>query len=171
MAAVQAGDAVAYRRLLDGIVPGLRGMARRSLPAADVEDVVQDILLTVHAVRQSYDPARPFRPWLHGIARHRIIDRQRKRGRVAAHEITLEIDHADIAGPAAQSTLDGDHLRAGLAALPQRQREAITMLKLNELSLKDAAARSGQSIAALKVATHRAMQGLRRLLGGKAGQG
>src|SRR5882757_8117368 len=63
MARSQAGDAAAYRSLLTGIVPYLRTVVSRSLrQSADVEDTVQDILLTVHAVRHAYDPARPFRP-------------------------------------------------------------------------------------------------------------
>lgn len=172
MARAQAGEPDAYRALLDGITPYLRVLARRALrEAADVEDVVQDILLTVHVVRHTYDPARPFRPWITGIARHRIIDRLRARGRVLAREIPLDLAHETLAAddaPAGDS-LDHRALRAGLAALPERQRQAVVMLKLRELSLHQASAVTGQSIGALKVATHRAMAALRRMFG--AGDG
>lgn len=166
MRAAQAGDAAAYRRLLEGIVPHLRAHARRALrEAADVEDAVQDILLTVHAVRRTYDPARPFAPWLFAIARHRLLDRLRARGRRLARETPLLDSHdaaADVAPPG-----DPRALRAGLAALPAGQRQAVELLKLREMTLAEAATASGQSIGALKVATHRALKSLRRLLAGR----
>jgi RNA polymerase sigma-70 factor (ECF subfamily) len=164
MAQSQAGDADAYRRLLNGIVPYLRTVVSRSLRQyADVEDTVQDILLTVHAVRHTYDPGRPFRPWLIGIARHRIIDRLRARGRVAAYEVQVDVEGVDGTEPPASDEMDRRALQAGLAGLPERQREAITLLKLQEMSLHEASALTGQSVAALKVSTHRGLKALRRL--------
>src|SRR5207253_195487 len=82
MARAQDGDKEAYRRLLVDIVPYLRKLALRYLrDRADIEDAVQDVLVTVHAVRQTYDPARPFGPWLTAIANRRIVDQVRRRGR------------------------------------------------------------------------------------------
>jgi RNA polymerase sigma-70 factor (ECF subfamily) len=162
----------AYRRLLEGITPYLRAIASRALrQSADVEDSVQDILVTIHAIRHTYDPNRPFRPWLAGIARHRLIDRLRTQGRRATREIQMEIEHADFAAPAADAgiAMDRDSLHQGIARLPQRQREAVTLLKLQEMSLAEAANTTGQSIAALKVSTHRGLKALRRLLGPKDG--
>ena len=76
MAHAQGGDRAAYRRLLEEIAPYVRALAVRRLPnRSDVEDAVQDVLMTVHAIRQTYDPARPFGPWLVAIADRRIIDR------------------------------------------------------------------------------------------------
>ena len=168
MARAQSGDAQAYRRLLTGITPYLRAIASRALrQSADVEDSVQDILLTIHAIRHTYDPSRPFKPWLAGIARHRLIDRLRTQGRRAMREIQIEFEHDDLAAPAveAENAIDRDRLHASLAVLPERQREAVTLLKLQELSLAEAAGRTGQSVAALKVSTHRGLKALRRLLG------
>src|SRR5262249_30438091 len=100
MAAVQTGDAAAYRRLLTAIAPYLRGIAARyHRERADIEDSVQDVLLTVHAVRHTYDPARPFKPWLVAIARRRIIDRLRGQGRRRARETFLSPDHETFAAP------------------------------------------------------------------------
>src|SRR5262245_49037090 len=62
MQAAQAGDAQAYVRLLKEITPRLRQIVRRQrffVSAEDIEDLVQDILLSLHAVRASYDPRRP----------------------------------------------------------------------------------------------------------------
>jgi len=87
MARAQDGDRQAYRILLEDATPFLRALAGRCFKeTADVEDVVQDVLLTVHAVRQTYDPRRPFGPWLVAIANRRIIDRLRRQKRARARE-------------------------------------------------------------------------------------
>lgn len=168
MAAAQAGDAAAYRRLLHGITPYLRAIAGRAhRGAGDVEDSVQDILLTLHAVRHTYDPGRPFKPWLAGIAQHRVMDRLRASGRRAAREVMLAPEHETFAEEAPNSDMGLDHhaLHASVQSLPEGQRQAITLLKLQELSLKEASERTGMSITALKVSTHRGIKALRRLLG------
>ena len=92
MKAAQAGDARAYARLLSDIAPRLRRVVRgqrRALKVEDVEDLVQDILLSLHAVRASYDPQRPFMPWLLAIARNRLADGSRRYARRAAHEVQV----------------------------------------------------------------------------------
>ena len=79
MARAQSGDGDAYRRLLTAIVPYLRARAIGRLGTVEeAEDAVQDTLLTIHAARQSYDPARAFGPWLIAIADRRIADRLRR---------------------------------------------------------------------------------------------
>jgi len=167
MARAQAGDQVAYRRLLEDIAPYLRSLvARHAMLVGEVEDVVQDVLLTVHAVRHAYDPNRPFGPWLLAIARRRIVDRLRRRGSRAA-EIPLGPEHETIVADDANlyPLLSGRRgLRAAIASLPAGQRRAILLLKLRGLSLKEAAIESGLSIAALKVASHRALKALRAML-------
>jgi RNA polymerase sigma factor (sigma-70 family) len=168
MAHAQGGDRAAYRRLLEEIAPYVRALAVRRLPnRSDVEDAVQDVLMTVHAVRQTYDPTRPFGPWLIAIADRRIIDRLRRQGRAMARETPLEAEHETFAAPRAnlhEAASDGRVLREAIERLPPGQREAIRLLKLEELSLKEAAAVSGMSIASLKVATHRALKNLRKIL-------
>jgi RNA polymerase sigma-70 factor (ECF subfamily) len=172
MAAAQDGDASAYRRLLHEITPLLRRVAAHRLygaPAADIEDVVQDVLLSVHAVRHTYDPARPFVPWLMAIERYRLADWQRRRARRNANEVAVDSLAETFAAQAAnreqQEAFDGREIHAAVADLPPAQRTAITLLKLKELSLKEASARTGMTETALKVATHRGMKTLRRLFG------
>jgi RNA polymerase sigma-70 factor (ECF subfamily) len=164
----QNGDTAAYRRLLVGITPYLRAIAMRAhRNPSDAEDTVQDILLTLHSIRETYDGTRPFKPWLAGIAQHRVADRLRIQGRAASREVALELDHETFAAPETnmeQTALDHRALRTGLAALPPSQRQAVTLLKLREMSLKEAATVSGMSIVSLKVATHRGIKALRRLL-------
>lgn len=170
MARAQGGDGDAYHRLLTEITPYLRSLAARHHRApTDVEDAVQDILLTIHAVREIYDPARPFKPWLLAIARRRIVDRLRRQGRSSAHETELAEEHDHIAAidtGALEARSDGRALRAAVALLPPGQRAAVTLLKIEEMSLKEASAKSGMTVIALKVATHRALKTLRKLLAG-----
>ena len=168
MAWSQDGDREAYRTLLDGVTPYIRSLAARCFKQpTDVEDAVQDVLLTIHMVRHAYDPSRPFGPWLAAIANRRIIDRLRHDTRRKAREVALSADHETFAEPSANlhaETLDEVALARAIERLPPDQRQTIRMLKLNEMSLKEAAAASGRSIPALKVATHRAIKSLRRML-------
>ena len=169
MARAQEGDQGAYRQLLYEITGYLRSLAaQHHRNPADAEDTVQDILLTVHAVRHTYDPSRPFGPWLVAIAHRRIIDRLRRQGRRQARETPLEPRHETCAAPAAnlyEVAEEERTLRQAIDSLPKGQRRAIRLLKLDEMSLREAAAVSGQSIGSLKVASHRAVRGLRKILG------
>lgn len=171
MGRAQAGDADAYLRLLHEITPYLRTLAaRRHCDAAEVEDAVQDVLLTIHAIRHTYDPARPFGPWLVAIANRRFMDRLRRQGRRQSRETPLGPEHETFAEAPANLELkaEGHGLQEAIDNLPPMQKQAIEMLKLREMSLKEAAAASGLSIAALKVATHRAIRSLRRRLGDRS---
>lgn len=170
MARAQDGDRRAYRALLENVTPYLRTLAARCFKEpSDTEDAVQDVLLTVHAVRHTYDPGRPFGPWLVAIANRRIIDRLRRHTRARSREIELSAEHETFLPDAANfqfedTSADQATLHAAIAALPPDQREAVSLLKLKELSLKEAALASGRSVSALKVATHRAIKSLRKRL-------
>lgn len=169
MARAQAGDGEAYRRLLEQITPYVRSLAiRLTRDPGDAEDAVQDVLLTIHAIRHTYDPRRPFGPWLVAIAHRRTVDWLRRRGRVRSRETAMEPRHETFPAPQANigdANRNGRALRAAVENLPPAQRQAVTLLKLQEMSLKEAAAVTGKSIASLKVTTHRAIKSLRRILG------
>lgn len=169
MARAQDGDREAYRRLLTEIEPYIRSIAIRYLSrSADLEDAVQDVLMTVHSIRQAYDPKRPFGPWLVAVAHRRIIDRLRRLARQRTREVDWSNEHETFAE--APANLPGEASVALVNAidkLPPDQRDAIRMLKLKEMSLKEASQVSGRSITALKVATHRAIKNLRKLMKGE----
>jgi RNA polymerase sigma-70 factor (ECF subfamily) len=170
MQAAQSGDADAYVQLLKDITPRLRRIVRRRrqfLAIEDVEDLVQDVLLSLHAARATYDPRRPFVPWLLAIVRNRLADGARRHARALVHEVHVEdLDVTFFAVSTNSEAESGDPqaLREAIERLPVGQRDAIEMLKLKEMSLKEAAAASGTTVGALKVATHRAMAALRRKL-------
>jgi RNA polymerase sigma-70 factor (ECF subfamily) len=169
MAKAQDGDRHAYKMLLSQIEPYARAIAKRCFRhPADVEDAVQDVLLTVHSVRHTYDPARPFKPWLAAVANHRVIDRLRRDIRRRAREIALLPEHETFSHTEGNHDAMAEHsLLEAIDKLPTEQRDAVRMLKLNEMSLKEASRSSGRSVGALKVATHRALANLRKLLGNR----
>lgn len=173
MEQAQHGDHDAYVTLLRAITPRIRQMVRHrraSFGETEVEDIVQEILLSMHSVRATYDPRRPFVPWMMAIVRHRLADAARRHVRQHAREVV--IDDIDVTFQAATANQqedgfgDGEALAQAIRLLPPGQRQAVELLKLRELSLKEASAATGLSIGALKLATHRAMASLRRALRG-----
>lgn len=171
MKAAQAGDTEAYVRLMRELLPRLRQIVRRHrgfLGNEDIEDLVQDILLSVHAVRATYDPARPFMPWLLAITRNRLADGARRHARQTAHEVPADVLAVTFSDESTNTTTevygDPEALKLAILELPPGQRSAIETLKLGEMSLREAAAATGISVGALKVATYRAMDALRRKL-------
>jgi RNA polymerase sigma factor (sigma-70 family) len=166
MAHAQDGDKAAYQRLLQEMTPYLRSLAaRRHRDPSDIEDAVQDILLTVHSIRQTYDPNRPFGPWLVTIANRRFIDRLRRQGRKRDRETPLMPEHETFSEPQANvdERPDRHELEKAIGELPPMQRQAIQLLKLKEMSLKEASTASGMSIASLKVNVQRAVKSLRKV--------
>jgi len=169
MAAAQAGDGKAYDRLLRQLLPLLRGVARRRISnAAEAEDAVQDTLLTLHAVRHTYQPDRPLRPWVLTICERRCVDRLRLRRRHAQADAAGPEALATIAAPGMEEAGQGAVLRGELhamvASLPRAQRVAVTLTKLQDLSLVQASAASGLSVGAIKVACFRGVRALRARL-------
>jgi RNA polymerase sigma-70 factor (ECF subfamily) len=171
MRAAQDGESGAYTELLRASATLVRGDIRRRmrwLQAQEVEDLVQDVLLSLHSVRATYDPARPFLPWLMTIARNRVADGARRYARRSANEVivdelpeTFSEDATNIPG---EGYGDPEALRQALQKLPAAQRQAVEMLKMREMSLKEASATTGMSVGALKVAVHRAVAALRKAL-------
>ena len=171
MVAGQAGDQRSYAALLREAATFTRVIARRyHADAGAIEDVVQETLLSVHRVRHTYEPGRPVEPWIAAIAKARAIDALRARKRRAAVE--QEIAPSAMEGVADRAVHADDRLSAqsdiaaALETLSPGQRAAVRLLKIEELSLNEAARASGQSVPALKSLLHRAMLSLRASLKG-----
>jgi len=158
----QAGDESAYREALGRIAARLRTYLRRrmqSLPD-ELEDLVQETLLAVHLQRGTYDPSLPVSAWVLAIARHKLIDLWRRRGRrEALHEPLDELDESLHAATDDEAPARRDLLGL-LQELPEAQRTAIALTKIEGLSVAEASARTGASVSAIKVQVHR---GLKRL--------
>lgn len=162
----QAGDEACYRQALAWIARRLRRYFGRRLASSpdDVEDLVQETLLALHLQRGTYDAAVPVGAWVHAIARHKLVDLFRRRGRhEALNEPLDELDEArqpatDDHGPARRD------LGQLLETLPQAQQQAIVLTKIEGLSMIEASARTGVSVSALKVQVHRGLKRLAELV-------
>ena len=163
MRAAMTGDAGAYRQLLVSLAPHLRAVARsrcRSVgaPEGEVEDIVQEVLLTIHLKRGTWDQSRPIGPWVAAITRNKLIDILRQRGRhitvpiedfmdsLQAEDLTPELSSRDI------DTLLG-HLK------PQ-QKEVVRSISLNGSSIRETAERLQMTEVAVRVTLHRALKAL-----------
>ena len=163
MRSANAGDSAAYQRLLKSVTPVLRAAARRGLTRAgqaidQAEDIVQDILLAVHLKRHTWDSNAPFAPWLFAIARNKLIDALRRRGR----RIFVNIDDfaETIPSEPAAETVPATEVAAHLEGLPPRQREVLQSIAVDSASIKATAAKLSMTEGAVRVALHRALTGL-----------
>jgi RNA polymerase sigma-70 factor (ECF subfamily) len=168
MIAAQAGDSAAYEELLRECVPYIKNVARRRNIAGDrTDDVVQDVLLTIHRARHTYDPSRSFTAWLRVITDRRAIDLVRRTLRQERREVHAPLafeNHADETADPARGIAHADEattVSRVLEALPMKQREAVQYLVLEEHSLADTAALTQRSKVSLKVNLHRALKALR----------
>jgi RNA polymerase sigma factor (sigma-70 family) len=170
--AAQTGDRLAYETLLRDCVSFIVGLARRQgVPADRIDDVVQEVLLTVHRARATYDPRRSFEAWLHTIVERRAIDGLRQMRRYGQREVYAPLAAEGYADETADPSAGIEHkeasgmLAAALAELPGRQREAVRYLMLGERSLDETAVLTGRSKGSLKVNLHRALKALRLRVG------
>ena len=162
----QAGDSIAYRQCLEMLACRLRAYLRRRLSASpdDVEDLVQETLLALHLQRGTHDPTLPVSAWAVAIARHKLVDLWRRRGRrEALHDAIDDVDEFLLAGDSEDSTAKRD-LTVLLDALPDAQRQAIVLTKIDGLSVAEAATRTGSSESAIKVQVHRGLKRLAELV-------
>ena len=167
MAAAQAGDKESYARLLRECTPMIRRVVRRGLNDDGVEDVVQEVLLTIHRARHTFDPSRSFTAWVVTIAQRRAVDLVRKRGRQSAREVHAPAAYESFAAEPVDHDRDRSlaSLDRALSDLPPRQREAVEALALRQMSLDEAADATGNTKGALKVSLHRALKSLRGRFG------
>lgn len=165
MAKAQRGDSESYRALLLDLCPVLERIVRRKVFDANAaEDVFQDVLLTLHKGRATWDPRRAFEPWFYSIVRNKIFDHLRKVKRLKAWEAVS----LDVAEPqsAAEDTLseESELLQKALTQLPEAQRMAVQLVKIEGLSMQEAADRLEISVSAMKVRAHRGYESLKKVL-------
>jgi RNA polymerase sigma-70 factor (ECF subfamily) len=158
------GDAAAYQRLLERLSGRLRSyfknrLARLVQGASDAEDLVQETLIAIHTRRHTYDRTEPLTPWVHAIARYKLIDYLRRTAALSADmpiedadDVLAEDDHAS-----AESAYDLNKL---LGQLPDKMRRAIECVKIEGLSVAEAAKRCAMSESAVKVNVHRGLRAL-----------
>jgi len=162
MVRYQQGDFAAATDLIHDISPALhRFFLAKSMSRADAEDLLQETWLRIHKVRHTYRPGEPALPWFYAIARHIRVDHYRKSIRIAAKERELEEISTGISAAPQQ---DGE-LEALLAPLSESQREVISMLKIEGMSLEEVARATSSTVGSVKQKVHRAYKKLRETIG------
>lgn len=179
MRAERQGDRAAYQWLLAEIGRTLRPVVRHriagfGLPAADTEDVLQDVLMGLHVMRRRWDETRPFLPWLHAILRYKLTDALRRR--VRERRVRTDLSDAEWAEIVDQAALADDGLDAhgldrALAALPAGQRQVVEAVAIDGISVRETAETLHVTEGAIRMTMHRAMKRLAGLAraGGDAG--
>ncbi|WP_337846353.1 sigma-70 family RNA polymerase sigma factor [Sphingomonas sp.] len=157
MIASQAGDSRAYTVLLTEVQLWLERYFRRRVAPGQLDDLVQDVLLAVHAKRATWDETRAFLPWLAAIARYRWVDHLRRVYRTAEDALEDQDSAEDSDEDAVLARMSLERL---FVHLPPGQCAAIELVRIKGLSVAEAAERSGQSESLIKVNIHR---GLRKL--------
>lgn len=165
MRAAIAGDEAAYRRLLSGLAPWLRALARRGLARsgssdADAEDVVQETLLAIHLKRHTWDGTRPIGPWLRAISRNKLIDLLRRRG--GRIDIPIEGFEDFLAAEDETPAVETRDVEPYVKKLPDRQRDVVRCIITEEISIRETAARLKITEGAVRVALHRGLAAVAR---------
>jgi RNA polymerase sigma factor (sigma-70 family) len=164
LGAARRGDERAYARFLAEAAPVIRGIVRARGPglgAAEWEDLVQEVLLAVHAKRHTWRESEPLEPWLYAIARYKVIDAHRRRAR--GIDVPLD-DHLDaLVAPEAPDPLAAADMARVIDALDKRSARIVRAIGLEGASARETGARMGLSENAVRVALHRAMKRLAAL--------
>jgi RNA polymerase sigma-70 factor, ECF subfamily len=164
MRAAIAGDEKAYGDFLRRAACLVRGFARRKIVPGgiDPEDIVQETLLAIHIKRHTWRDDAPVVPWLYAIARHKLIDAFRRRGR------RVEIEIGEIAETFAQpepETTSDQEIRRALETLAPRQRSVVAAVSVDGRSISETAKSLGMSETAVRVALHRGLAAIAKRFG------
>ena len=140
----------------------MRAFLRRRLSQLpdDVEDLVQETLLAVHTRRHTYRPDQPLTAWVHAIARYRMVDLLRARGRREALNDPLDDELEVFAASDTDAAEARRDLGKLLAVLPKRARSLIVKVRLEGMSIAETAQATGMSESAVKVGLHRSLKAL-----------
>ncbi len=162
----QKGDTVAYRSLLSDLIPVIRRTVIKSLPnPQNADDVVQDVLLSVHKALHTYDPKRPFMPWVYSIIQFRKTDYLRQY--YAQHDnVKLSLDDPDTPDYLVISGHNGTtkDIEEAFDTLPDQQKKVVELMKIKGYSAEEVSKKTGMSISAVKVSAHRALQKIKERL-------
>jgi RNA polymerase sigma-70 factor (ECF subfamily) len=163
MTRYQQADPAAVAVLVERLSPQLyRFFASQLGSRADAEDMLQDTWLRIHRVRHTYRAGEPVLPWVYTIARRVRVDNYRKRSRISWRETGVDVlPEFPVYYDAASSLPSFEEL---VAVLPERQREGVTMLKIDGFSLEEIARVTSSTTGAVKQMAHRAYERLRKLL-------
>ncbi len=164
MIASQKGDASQYHKFLERVSILLTPFIQKKVTHSEfVDDILQDTLVAIHNSRHTFIPGRSIAAWTYVICEHRIIDFYRKYRRVEKAEIISDTGFSDFETPEKDTALET--LEFVMEGLPEKQKTVIEMMKLEGLSIKEVAVKTGMSESAIKVNAFRGYQAMKRILG------
>ncbi len=159
-----AGNQSAYKEFLIQITPIIRSVVTKKIVPADVEDVLQEILISVHKARHTYDGMRPIMPWLMAIIRFRMIDHLRKHYAQMRHK-TSDIEELKDVLADVTSQHDKDELVSDLfQGIDAKNKQILTMMHVEGYTAKEIGTKINMNESAVKVAAHRAIKKIRTKL-------
>ncbi|NDA63043.1 MAG: sigma-70 family RNA polymerase sigma factor [Chitinophagia bacterium] len=165
LCSAQAGVAADYARFLKSITPFLRRMVMGRIPMNDVEDVMQDVLISVHKARHTYDGGRPIMPWLAAIARFRITDHLRKHYAAMQHMTSDISELENILADVTDGTTRNEAVDNLLHNVPEREKHILTLMHVQGYTARQVGEKLNMKESAVKVAAHRAVKKIRIMLG------
>lgn len=162
----QAGDQAAYRAFLNAVSDLARRFVARKIGAHnDVDDVVQEILISIHKALRTYDPVRPCMPWLAAIMHYRLSDWLRSHYAAAGQKTIPIEDVADfLISDVTAEPFAHEHIHKAVETLSESQQAVINAMYQKDLSVKETSQKLGLSVSAVKVTAHRAYRKLRQKL-------
>ena len=159
------GNQADYAQFLTSITPLLKRMVGRRLAACEVEDVCQEILISIHKARHTYDGVRPIMPWLASIAKFRISDHLRKH---YTQRQDKTVDISELENILANVTEDGDERESIdelLEGMPENHKRILTLMHVEGYTAREVGVQMNMNESAVKVAAHRAIKKIRKKFG------
>jgi RNA polymerase sigma-70 factor, ECF subfamily len=160
-----AGDGAVYADFLTQLSPILRRVIGRKIPMRDVEDVLQEVLISIHKARHTYDGARPLMPWVMAIASFRVTDCLRKTYSEMRHKSVDIADYENVLEAVTESTDENESIDEMLDGVGQRERKILSLMHVEGYTAKQVGSQLGMKESAVKVAAHRAIKKIRERLG------
>ena len=160
-----AGDGAAYGDFLSQLSPVLRRVIGRKIPMADVEDVLQDVLISIHKARHTYDGERPLMPWVLAIAGFRITDHLRKAYSQMRQQSVDIADYENVLEAVTETPGENESMKEMLEAVGQRERKILSLMHVEGYTASEVGSQLGMKESAVKVAAHRAIRKIRERLG------
>ncbi len=161
------GDSSSYEKFLKQLIPILRNyFSSRLYDSYSIDDLVQETLISIHKAKHTYDINLPVLNWVFSIAYRRYIDFVRKDSRIKKFEISTETFslHKSNESNIEQSFEFKNNIESVLNKMSERDKKIITLLKIENYSIKEAAKILKISESALKVAAHRAYKKIKKIL-------
>lgn len=159
------GDGVAYAEFLGHLAPVLRRVIGRKIPVSEVEDVLQEVLISIHKARHTYDGTRPLMPWVMAITSFRITDHLRKSYSEMRHRRVDIADYENVLEAVTITPGEHESMEEVLAGVPDRERKILSLMHMEGYTARQIGAQLGMEESAVKVAAHRAIKKIRERLG------